>query len=377
MAPEIPRDFTGSWKTGAELNTTKPWDPSWNLTIPAAHGVVPNTVYPAGHPRVETALYGLWSANEPLRGVVKGCPHIPGTTCRAKLRAPALAITECTSHLVPVDYKRTGPTSVFFGEPGGAPPLYFQTLHVGFSLVLAEDEQINFVTGYSRLDGCEGQYNYTACTLRSAIGEYDVTIEDDAVTLDSSLDPTIFSLAQNAKVNQAATIPNGTGFEQTPSTLAGIAFMATNRWFSTVEQWEFEGHVQTFVLGDSWMNFYLDGEQECQTFTDPHNTVLASLNKLMVYAGAYAGTRDPSRLVGTLDPGLEVNSTITGYLVGDQNVFHTEYGFFVAAAIVELVCILLILPTYWGWWKLGRPVSFSPLEMAKVWQKFFALGHVC
>lgn len=39
---------------------------------------------------------------------------------------------------------------------------------------------------------------------------------------------------------------------------------------------------------------------------------------------------------------------------------------YIAAAIVELVCILLVLPTYWGWWKLGRPVSFSPLELAKV-----------
>lgn len=27
-----------------------------------------------------------------------------------------------------------------------------------------------------------------------------------------------------------------------------------------------------------------------------------------------------------------------------------------------------IAPTYWGWWRIGRPVSFSPLEMAKAFE---------
>ena len=29
------------------------------------------------------------------------------------------------------------------------------------------------------------------------------------------------------------------------------------------------------------------------------------------------------------------------------------------------ICIFAIAPTFWGWWELGRPVSFSPVEIAK------------
>lgn len=36
--------------------------------------------------------------------------------------------------------------------------------------------------------------------------------------------------------------------------------------------------------------------------------------------------------------------------------------------MVEVVCILFVAPTYWGWWKLGRDMSFSPLEIAKAFR---------
>lgn len=64
---------------------------------------------------------------------------------------------------------------------------------------------------------------------------------------------------------------------------------------------------------------------------------------------------------------MEVKTTTTmGRLTGTESVYHTDYRFFAAAIIVELVCVALVAPTYWNWWKLGRAVSFSPLEIAKV-----------
>ena len=47
-------------------------------------------------------------------------------------------------------------------------------------------------------------------------------------------------------------------------------------------------------------------------------------------------------------------------------MLHADRCRFLAAALLELICIGLVLPTYVGWWKLGRSVSFSPLEIAKV-----------
>lgn len=86
------------------------------------------------------------------------------------------------------------------------------------------------------------------------------------------------------------------------------------------------------------------------------------------------------------------------------DVVDLMFRFFVAAAVVELLCIALVAPTYWGWWRIGRPVrtlhvtgltygscvivafanllslgqvSFSPLEIAKVFRTTYYDGHSC
>lgn len=90
------------------------------------------------------------------------------------------------------------------------------------------------------------------------------------------------------------------------------------------------------------------------------------LNQIMFRIGVHAAhVYNSSYLASLMDPGLEVDTTIMGNITGSQKVFHTKYLYFVGAALVELVCIASILPTYWGWWKFGRTVSFSPIEIAK------------
>lgn len=82
--------------------------------------------------------------------------------------------------------------------------------------------------------------------------------------------------------------------------------------------------------------------------------------------GIDAAGKDPSYLETHMDPGWAVNIITIGTVTGNHNVYHSDFAFFIAAAVVEIACILLIVPTYWGWWRLGRPFSFSPLEIAKV-----------
>jgi hypothetical protein len=72
-----------------------------------------------------------------------------------------------------------------------------------------------------------------------------------------------------------------------------------------------------------------------------------------------------------MDDGFAVNQTITGTVVESVEVFRTDFSFYVAAAAVELCSVLVILTTFWGWWRLGRSASLSPLEIAKVlaWER--------
>lgn len=45
-------------------------------------------------------------------------------------------------------------------------------------------------------------------------------------------------------------------------------------------------------------------------------------------------------------------------------VYTTDYQKMWIAVLVSLIGIFSVLPTFWGWWELGRDVSLNPLEIA-------------
>jgi hypothetical protein len=53
-----------------------------------------------------------------------------------------------------------------------------------------------------------------------------------------------------------------------------------------------------------------------------------------------------------LFPGWPVSTTTIGTVNGNHNIFKSDFGYFIAAALVEMACILLVAPTYWGVSKL-------------------------
>ena len=295
-----------------------------------------------------------------LESVVRGCD----STCKAKIRAPALAVTACTTHVIPVNYSDAVPLRQYaFGEI--APPLDQNAFLIALSLTQDQSEKLNLVTGYATTSDCAGTFNYTACTLESAIGEYDISVTNNAATLDSPANPTIIALANDTQINSTYDPI----IQSYRSTLGGILAYHLDSWSSQVVLNQVRGQISgTTYAQRVYDQYVLETSGDCPSFADPMYDSIASIKKLMVYAGALAAREHISWLEPRMDPNLvdAINSTITGYLVGDQNVFHADYRFFIAAVLVELVCIALVVPTYWGWWKLGRPVSFSPLEIAKV-----------
>lgn len=80
-----------------------------------------------------------------------------------------------------------------------------------------------------------------------------------------------------------------------------------------------------------------------------------------------------------LNKGLQVgtNYTITdsietelvkklagSYASFDRVHYSTNWGFLAGAIASMLVCVICVLPSYWGYWELGRPVSLGPFEIA-------------
>lgn len=209
----------------------------------------------------------------------------------------------------------------------------------------------------------------TSCNLVSAIGEYDVSIRGERIVLDKPIKPKILALANNTQVSKQLD-PSWLRY---PSTLAGIVYFAQNKWASyTVFFVDDQGKAslnKNPQIVDQFKKYITP--DFCDSYSDPREQVLESMNELMFYAGALDPIIQPEITTplttqeyydSVLDPGLNVNTTITGHIKGTHEVYDTDLFYFLAAAIIEGICIALILPTYVGFWKLGRHVTFSPLE---------------
>lgn len=91
---------------------------------------------------------------------------------------------------------------------------------------------------------------------------------------------------------------------------------------------------------------YGNASGQCETFSDPHEDVILNLNQLMFRMGAFAARwRDASYLESHMDPGTPWKTQIMGGLEGIQNIYQTNFSWFAAAVIVELVCVAAIAPT--------------------------------
>lgn len=228
MAAQIPTGLTGYWQTSENSSTTDSWCWAFNDTVPTANGgAVPNNIESMAFIPLATNLTKVWLYDsKPLQDVVRGCPD----KCKAKLVAPAVAVTSCSSHQVEFDVNSTENPWLRGNARDGtmtAPPLYQEMFFISTTLVVEDYEKINLVTGYTPMVDCKGTLNYTICTLESAVGEYDVSLDKDAATLDeeSISNPRILALSKNVVVDNQIDSLGLHG-----STLAGIVNLQWLKW---------------------------------------------------------------------------------------------------------------------------------------------------
>lgn len=173
--------------------------------------------------------------------------------------------------------------------------------------------------------------------------------------------PEIIAIANNTKVK----IVDGDG--ATNSTLMGLqaVFAVQDSSLARVLGWK---PLSTSVQGPL-VPFIDEVMEGCVTFRDPWEETVQRLNEYMFHIGVRAThAHSHADIANRIDSGLEISSKVNGTVTGSQSVFDTDYAYFAGASIVELICIIFILPTYWGWWRFGRKISFSPLEMAKAFE---------
>lgn len=362
MAPELPRGFTGIWIPDSDLGTAfVRTSNAFNATVPTVDGSSSNHIAPDAYPNRTSAL-PQFANSAPIPGAVSGCPG----GCQAKIRAPALFPFACKVHEVSSDVHIQYNVSAAQAFDIAA-PLAAQGLVINPSLLTGPDEAINLITGFATLDDdCTGTFRWKVCSFVPGIGEYSVLIQNDNIIMTDLANPEFVAYANNSATDHTWS----TAELAYPSTLGGVAALVIVLWESFAAYYTQDHQIEyinnnlpTVLTFQS--TFHNNSEGGCYSYRDPYDTIVNSMNKLMFYFGAAAAQESLQYLEDRLDAGLSTENTAVGSVIGDISVYRTNYWFFLGAAVVEVICIALILPTFWGWWKMGRPVSFSPFEVAR------------
>ncbi|OAP57429.1 hypothetical protein AYL99_08167 [Fonsecaea erecta] len=122
-----------------------------------------------------------------------------------------------------------------------------------------------------------------------------------------------------------------------------------------------------------------DSTQGCPyTYPDPMTDLMVGLNTLTFLTAEDLWNR-PGYVDTEVDWDVWSNASRV-YVEATQRkpqvYYQTKYGWMFGALASTLVCVLLVLPSYWGFWELGRKVTLNPIEVANAFQApAFAPAH--
>jgi hypothetical protein len=239
----------------------------------------------------------------------------------------------------------------------------------------------DFATEQDGLDGsCYVRYTKMVCDLRPAIIELpNISLGNNSATSSPgiTLPDMGFSLAgrQLSEVGVVSLLDIEEDGTDSGSTIGGIQFALNDAYAMeavmvrdqsgwTLDNWRMPktNEFQFWASGEGFQN----ATQLCfYEVTDPLPDIVRALNQ-WTYLLSVNAPPSPTNLyrwqwAEPIQYGpAQISATKRGY--GGQ--YSTNKGFTAAAVASMLTCALLILPSYYGFWQLGRQVSLSPVEIA-------------
>jgi hypothetical protein len=262
-------------------------------------------------------------------------------TCSTSVIAAGFHVN-CSSYEKPFEiYDGTFNGSTIFGADvnffvGGAPTL----MHLNVQ--------------YKPNKGCNGTLAVTNCTLLAGTVKYPVVLDGQSSTIALASHSTIWD---DVTIGTPDSLPTEDLY-QVRSTYGGI-FLALQNQYESNLQLEFAGGINLDFSGtasEASLAYAHDGEdyQDCGVyFTDPLEDFLQGSRELMFRAAvASSNSSTPVQHVQASGSGL-------------YTAYHTDKVFLALATLVSLLAIIAVFLTFFGFWKIGRVVSMSPLETAK------------
>ncbi|KAK5174159.1 uncharacterized protein LTR77_001239 [Saxophila tyrrhenica] len=213
-----------------------------------------------------------------------------------------------------------------------------------------------------------GEFTWRHCKYTPAVLEYEVHFQSGEMVLpeDTSANP-VYAIANNSRQYDTN---NPTAQQQTLTSLYEV-YVAYSQVNATVVFTKPSPPGQTWngfpdTLNAYAMQFYNQHRHGETWYDDPLPKIVSSFNNMMVRGNAeytremLAGKASP----GEVDPGVSPDQRVNGTEKTTLNVFSKDYSWFAAAAVLDLIVILALLPLFRGFWLFPKHPDLSPLELA-------------
>ncbi|GAB7328454.1 hypothetical protein MBLNU13_g00414t2 [Cladosporium sp. NU13] len=241
--------------------------------------------------------------------------------------------------------------------------------------------KIQFSTRYKATEGVRGSMVWRTCTMSEALVYYQTSIIGQTISL-SDLPQMSSRIVQRTLRHDEPTF-----YGNSPSTIGGL-WLAVKDRFEALAEILAVGPWYTLATNSTIASVYLRGRYASVLMTsdmywaDPTDDMISMLQELAFRTAVVSSSEGPTAPTSgeEADPAgydasvisPDLNSTkrlvqqqATVSMTYNETVYAVRFGWLAGGfALIALAC-LAILPTYWGWWRLGRAVSLRPLEIAK------------
>ncbi|KZF24777.1 hypothetical protein L228DRAFT_281818 [Xylona heveae TC161] len=249
----------------------------------------------------------------------------------------------------------------------------------------ATPEQLILSVGYSHTTDCAGDFITRKCVLSEAIVEYPLQLDQRTVSTFTNPTPHLNVVSKgNSTPDVAPTyLPNEN------VTLGGFALAGTDMFYTNTglmfvgaagmyQLVGFNTFASRYIIDP---NFYMN----CQfAWHDPTDDILDALNEIMfrsalataplsdptVYidspsSSSSSSSSSPTSSSASKRSSFHTHQTPSAVQASNHTVYVSHFKYLAGALVVMSLGILSVLPTFNGFWHIGRHVTLSPIETAK------------
>lgn len=393
IAQEMPYGYTGL----AELNN------------PALYSIIMNQSF--------AQAVNSFSQRTPMTTEFTGCVG----TCTGTVKAAGLAMN-CSTDSLPWKNNQSlpaGPDGVNGSEVFSSSFTWISGNTTYFAGVPLINYELQYATGRSaapllyeggqtggfdsspNFGMCNGTLVRKSCSLFSATLEYPITLINSTVSLGTN--------SSNFAVDHLQAYGNFSDFFDhhdlnalSVTTLGGVSVAAQNMFGSRAVEdvylVQMNGSLASqYAVFETGNGSFEQTQNPCAiNWGDPTTEIMDSLNEIMFRTAlSVSNVSKYSVLNASIsewwtsyyeafpviypnrpnDTGIPIPQLIAMEQTSNITVFQSHYSYLAAALGIMALGVLVVMPTFYGFWELGRDASLNPLEVAKAFNAEFFHGQ--